>query len=99
MSKGTVDVNNSIDMLAWKHKNDSVPFDADITGISMSSPNKTLRIEPRNKLQSKGDCSKDRAGYLSSSSLSRHNEERFKDHARRYAKKVQKKKTGGSNRR
>jgi hypothetical protein len=95
VTKGTVDVNNSIDMLAWKHKNDNIPFDANVTGISAISPNKTLHVVSKKFRSTKRTDSK----YLSSNILSQHNEDRFKDHAKRSADKVHKKRTGGSSRR
>ncbi len=95
LSKGTVDVNNSVDMLAWKHKKNDIPFEADVTGISSTSPNKTLHVDPKN-LRIDDRKSKNKAGtkYLSSNLLTQHNEDRFKSHAQRYAEKVHKKRTG-----
>ena len=99
-TKGTVDMNNSTDMLAWKHKNSNSPFNADITEISNTSPNKTLHIDPKTfviegkKLRNKADPK-----YLSSNMLSEHNEYSFKDHAKRYAEKMKPKHNSeGSNR-
>ena len=97
-SKGTVDINNSVDMLAWKHQNNNIPFDADITGISNSSPNKTLNIKASTNSCSDGNSSKNNSEYLSRNALSQHNEDRFQDHARRYREKLKKKSSASSRR-
>ena len=107
VSKDTVDVHSNKDMLAWKHTDNTIPFDADITGISNNSPNKTLDIEidhgrtGKKTSNSNKKKSKNLApGYLSRDILSQHEESRrFDDHARKYADKVKPKKTAGSSRR
>lgn len=47
VSKDTIDVNGSFDMIAWKNTclDSKTPFEADLTMISTSSPNKTIHVE------------------------------------------------------
>lgn len=91
----TVDIEQSMDMMGWKSGKNANPFDADITGITKTSPNKTLEIDLRKERGNKNSRSSTRNSkrasksdnYLSKDALAQNNENRFSDHARRYAEK------------
>jgi len=95
MRDDTVDIEKSVDMMGWKHGNNDTPFDADVTGITQSSPNKPLQINLRKERGVQTSRSSSRKGtmtsisneYLSKDALAHYNESRFNDHARRYAEK------------
>eukprot|EP00557_Chaetoceros_sp_GSL56_P014257 CAMPEP_0176485552 /NCGR_PEP_ID=MMETSP0200_2-20121128/5097_1 /TAXON_ID=947934 /ORGANISM="Chaetoceros sp., Strain GSL56" /LENGTH=332 /DNA_ID=CAMNT_0017882197 /DNA_START=585 /DNA_END=1583 /DNA_ORIENTATION=+ len=98
--------------LKQEDKHDTTaPFDADITRISKVSPNKTLVIDLRPMKKSSGKSKKSSSlgekskshkdddesmGYLSREVLSRHNEMKYQDHARRYAERKMKTTKSGS---
>ena len=91
----TVDIEQSMDMMGWKNGKNATPFNADITGITKTSPNKTLEIDLRKERGQKKSLSSSRNNkrasksnnYLSKDALAQYNENRFSDHARRYAEK------------
>lgn len=101
-SVDTIDVNGSIDMIAWKNKistGNQAPFETDITIISQHSPNKTLEVEdkflskPNRQLSKKKSqiVQKSRAKeqYLTKESLKKHSKKNpFTEHSVRYHDRV-----------
>jgi len=102
VSADTIDMNGSIDMIAWKNQvstGNKAPFDTDLTMISKNSPNKTLKVE--NKLNSisstrltdkkfqKVPEKSTSENYLSKESLQELSvKNRFTEHSTRYHNRV-----------
>lgn len=106
VSTDTIDMNGSIDMIAWKNQvstGNKAPFDTDLTMICKNSPNKTLRVENKlNPISSKRLTDKKsqkvrekitRENYLSKESLQELSKKnRFTEHSARYHNRVHGKK-------
>ncbi len=76
MSKDTIDINGSFDMIAWKNTclDSKTPFETDITMITNASPNKTVRVEvPREIGGRKKAYSTSSSSRLSHGTLNQHN--------------------------
>ena len=84
MSKDTIDINGSFDMIAWKNTclDSKTPFETDLTMITNASPNKTIQVEVPREI---GGRRKASSSSLSSSS-SRLSHGMLNQHNQRYGK-------------
>ena len=86
MSKETIDVNGSFDMIAWKNNctNTNTPFDADITMITNAS-HKTVEVQIPREIGGRNSISNDgsdgRLSSLSHGVLNEHNQRYSRHHS------------------
>ena len=77
MSKDTIDINGSFDMIAWKNTclDSKTPFETDLTMITNASPNKTIQVEvPREIGGRRKTSSSSSSSRLSHGMLNQHNQ-------------------------